>query len=524
MNSHHTIFPFESFTENIKSQLKHLENKKHTIELSIPQSLDAERGILCSLLIDTEAFEIASKFGIKSDDFYHPSHQIIFSAISSAYYNNKPINTVTIVDELIQLQKLDTIGGPSFIAHLESLFPSSAHIKTYIKIVKDKSILRKLILTASKIAQTAYSQKEKIPHILDAAEQAILKIRDDSPQKEMIPMNELINIVLDKIEVSYDNEIEILGLASGFESIDKTTGGFQPGEFIVIAARPSMGKTALTLNMATHIAMHNQIPVVMFSLEMSADQLVFRILSAESRVDLSRLKTGLINAEEFSDFIGSTSFLSRAPLFIDDSPTLSIAELRNKCRRLALHHHIKLIIVDYLQLMDGPPGIENKTIEVGEISKGLKSIARELKIPVIALSQLNRSVESRLDKRPLMSDLRESGAIEQDADLIVFLYREDYYTKENTPEEKIGMTEIIIAKNRNGPTGISSLKFLSNITKFVNIDEDNFDEEEGDFHEMHPEIVKQTDDIDHEYKKPEFDYEKNINYFKNKQRNQHLHY
>lgn len=497
--------PLESLLTNLKNDLK--TKKTNSANLVIPHSLDAERAVLCSLLINQEAFEATISAGIKIEDFYHPSHAIIYSSMFNVYHSYKPINTVTVVDELIHMQKLDAIGGPSFIAHLESLFQTSTHIKTYIKIIKDKSILRKLIFTASQIAQNAYSQSQKISDIIEYAEHAILKIRNDSPQKEIIPINELVNSALEKIELLYDNQEEIIGLSSGFEEIDKITGGFQPGELTIIAARPSMGKTALTLNIATHISVHNQIPVALFSLEMNSEHLIYRILGAESRIEISRLRSGDINPEEFSDFVGATSFLSRSPLFIDDSATLSISDLRYKCRKMALQYNIKLIIVDYLQLMDGPSKIENKAIEVGEISKGLKSIARELKIPVIALSQLNRSVESRIDKRPLMSDLRESGAIEQDADIIIFLYREDYYTRENTPEDQIGITEILIAKNRNGPTGQTILKFLSNITKFVDSSDELFDH-----YEVDPEVITRYDYKDLEYKTPEFKHEKNFNY------------
>jgi replicative DNA helicase len=282
-------------------------------------------------------------------------------------------------------------------------------------------------------------------------------------------MGELVQRAISQLEKAYENKNSITGVPSGFTDFDSKTCGLQPGELIIIAARPSMGKTALTLNIASYVAVRKNIPVAVFSLEMGAEQLVQRLLGAQAGIDLSRIRKGQIKSTEWTDMARAAGELSEAPVYIDETPGLSIAELRTKARRMHHEHGIQLLIIDYLQLMSGPPGYENKATEVGEISKGLKSLARELSIPVIALSQLNRGVESRTDKRPMMSDLRESGAIEQDADLIAFLYREEYYLKDKTPEDKIGVAELIIGKHRNGPTGTLELQFKSELTRFENL-------------------------------------------------------
>ncbi len=468
-----SIFISDIFKE-IKEGLQADSLEKTHLNLSSkfqpPHALDAERGILCSLLINQDAFETVNLECLRASDFYHPTHAIIFNAMHNLHQEHHPINTITVVDELIKMQKLDQVGGPVFIAQLETLFPTSAHISIYTKLVKDKSILRKLITAATKIVQSSYRQDRKVFDVIDEAERIILQIRDEISQKGIMPIQELVNIALSRLESMYNNKTHLVGISSGFVDFDRITSGLQPGELIVIAARPSMGKTAFTLNIASHVAMNSKIPVAFFSLEMGSEQLVHRLIGAEAQLDLTDLKRGVIQRDEFAQLVAAAGHLGEALLYIDESPILSIFEMRNKCRRLALRNNIKLVIIDYLQLMTGSDTYENKASEVAEISRGLKSIARELKIPVIALSQLNRGVESRTDKRPMMSDLRESGAIEQDADIIAFLYREEYYLRDKTPENKIGIAEVIIAKNRNGPTGQFELRFLSNITKFINVD------------------------------------------------------
>ncbi len=438
-----------------------------------PHSLDAERGVLSGLLLDTDAYDQVTMEGLRAEDFYKPAHATIFKCMQHLHEASDPINTVTVVDELLRMQDLDKVGGPSMIAQLEALFPTSAHVATYARIIQDKAALRRLITISTQIVQTAFRQDRKVLDIIDDAERDILSIRENTGRKGVMSITDLAKAALTKFEALYNNKTPIVGIPSGFQDLDRLTSGFQPGELIIVAARPSMGKTAFTLNVAAHVAMHSRSSVAFFSLEMGADQLVHRIIGAEARIDLSNLRRGNIQPNEFNQLIAAAGRLGEAPMFIDETPSLSIAEMRNKCRRLHHHHNIKMVIVDYLQLMTGPEGYDNKAIEVGEISKGLKNLARELKVPVIALSQLNRGVESRTDKRPMMSDLRESGAIEQDADIIAFLYREEYYLRDKTPEDKMGIAEIIIAKNRNGPTGSLELKFFNNITRFVDLERDH---------------------------------------------------
>lgn len=470
------VAPLGTLFEELRQRITQHETESSATQLSSlhgrqpPHALDAERGTLCALLIDPDAFEQVNLEGLRADDFYHPAHAVLFTAMVSLSQEHQPINTVTVVDELIQMQKLDQVGGPAFVAQLETLFSTSAHVSAYAKLVKDKSTLRKLIAAATKVVQSSYRQDRKVVDVIDEAERVILQIRDEVSQKGMLSIQELVSIALKRLEQMYNNKSSVVGISSGFQDLDRLTSGLQPGELIIVAARPSMGKTAFTLNIASHVAMQSKIPVAFFSLEMGAEQLVHRLIGSEARLDLSNLRRGMVQRNEFAQLVAAAGQLGEAPLYIDETPALSIAEMRNKCRRMALRHDVKLVIVDYLQLMTGPEGYDNKATEVAEISKGLKSIARELKIPVIALSQLNRGVESRTDKRPMMSDLRESGAIEQDADIIAFLYREEYYLRDKTPEDKLGIAEVIIAKNRNGPTGQFELKFFNHITRFADLD------------------------------------------------------
>jgi len=436
----------------------------------LPAAVDAEKAVLSGLFVGPDAFETVVFEGLKVEHFYHPHHAYVFAAMTQIYEDGDPINTVTVSEALMKQHKLEQIGGPAFLAQLESALPTSAHVASYSRLVIEKATLRQLIRAATLVVQSAYRQDKKVQDLVDEAERTILAIRNDSAQAGMLSLHGLVQVAMKRLESLYNNQMSIVGVPSGFADLDRLTCGFQPGELVVVAARPSMGKTALTLNIATHIALQQTTPVAFFSLEMSAEQLVHRMIGAEARVDLSNLRRGTIQRHELGQFIAAAGRIGNAPLFIDETPSLSIGEMRTKARRLVHQQGVKIIIVDYLQLMNGPENAENKATEVGEISKGLKTIARELKVPVIALSQLNRGVESRNDKRPMMSDLRESGAIEQDADVIAFLYREEYYSRDKTPQDKVGVTEIIIAKNRNGPTGIVELRFQSNITRFMDLD------------------------------------------------------
>lgn len=435
-----------------------------------PSSLDAERGILCALLLDPDAYDHLLLEGLRATDFLHPAHATIFLAMQKLHETQQPIHTVTVVDELLRRQKLDEIGGAGFIARLETLLPTAAHMSAYARLVRDKSTLRKLISAGTKIVENSYRQDRRASEIIDDAEKTILKIRDQSTAQGAVTIHELLQRAVKRLETIHKNESYVMGISSGFKKIDALTNGLHPGELIIIAARPSMGKTALTLNIAANVALDSRLPVAFFSLEMSAEQLAQRLLGTYACLDISNLRRGQINNSDFSKVVSASGLLGEAPMFIDETPTLSIAEMRNKCRRMVYYHDVKLVIIDYLQLMTGPENYNNKAVEIGEISRGLKSIARELKIPVIALSQLNRGVESRTDKRPMMSDLRESGAIEQDADIIAFLYREEYYNRAPLDNTSAGKAEIIIAKNRNGPTGVCEIQFFRSITRFADPD------------------------------------------------------
>jgi replicative DNA helicase len=362
------------------------------------------------------------------------------------------------------------VGGAAAVSQLEAMLPTAAHVGAYARLVREKSTLRHLIETSTNIVQSAYRQDKRVVDIIDEAERDILKISEGHARRSIVPMRELVERATKQLEKAFNNKSAITGVATGFRDLDNITSGLQPGELIIVAARPSMGKTAFTLNLASHVATRLSQPVMFFSLEMGAEQLVQRLIGSEARIDISNLRKGFIQRHEWSKLAEASGRLSEAPFFIDETPSITVSEVRNKCRRQMHETGLSLVIVDYLQLMQGPTGYDNKATEVGEISKGLKTIARELNIPVIALSQLNRGVESRTDKRPMMSDLRESGAIEQDADVIAFLYREEYYAKDKTPEDKLGIAEVIVAKHRNGPTGTLELRFFSNITRFDNLD------------------------------------------------------
>lgn len=440
-----------------------------------PSALDAERATLGALLLEPSSYEHVVDERLRPEDFYRPAHGTIFKVIQDLHATAEPIDVLTIVDELLRRGQLDAVGGAAAVSQLEAMLPTAAHCGAYARLVREKATLRRLIESATQIVQSAYMQDKRVVDIIDDAEREILAISEGHTKHGIVPMRELVERATKQLEKAFNEKSAITGVATGFKDLDKLTSGWQPGELIIVAARPSMGKTAFTLNMASHITTRLQKPVMFFSLEMGADQLVQRLIGSEARIDISNIRRGFIQRHEWSKLAEAAGRLSEAPFYIDETPSISVAEMRNKCRRQMHETGLSAVIVDYLQLMQGPPGYDNKATEVGEISKGLKTLARELSIPVIALSQLNRGVESRTDKRPMMSDLRESGAIEQDADVIAFLYREEYYAKEKTPEDKLGIAEIIIAKHRNGPTGSVELRFFSNITRFDNLDRQHDD-------------------------------------------------
>lgn len=433
-----------------------------------PYSFDAEKGILCAILIDHEAMESVKGENLVPTDFHHPHHAIIYQGMLDLYEKQEPIDTVTLANHLFIKGKLETVGAHT-LSMIEEFLPTSAAVLSYVRLVKGKSALRRLISAAKTITEKAYAQAQEVNEVIDEAEQAILSIRDSTAKKGIISLSDLSSLSIKKYEDLIYNKNSLTGVASGFIDLDKITSGFHPGELIVIAGRPSMGKTAFTLNLASYVSIEEKIPTAFFSLEMSAEQLFNRLIGAYAEINLSSLRSGFINTLDFQRITQAASHLSESPMYIDETATLSIGDLRNKARRLVHQYGVKMIIIDYLQLMSAPIHFESKAVEVAEISKGLKSIARELSVPVIALSQLNRGVESRTDKRPMMSDLRESGAIEQDADLIAFLYREEYYLRDKTPQDKKNVAEVIISKNRNGATGNVSLRFDHQFTKFSNM-------------------------------------------------------
>ncbi|MBL92950.1 MAG: replicative DNA helicase [Myxococcales bacterium] len=435
-----------------------------------PHAMDAERAVLGGLLLDPRAFDEVMDEGLAGEDFYRQSHGVIYACMGKLHNHGEPIDTLTVTDALMKSGEIEQAGGAAAIAQLASLLPTTAHVRAHAKLVREKALLRRMIEAATGIVTNAYRNDKKVAEVVDEAERAILAISERSTRKGFIPIDELVKRVTAKLEQMYEQKSAVTGIPTGFVDLDKYTSGFQPGDLVIVAARPSMGKTAFTLNITTHVAMREQRGVAFFSCEMGSEQLVMRMVGAEARIDLGNLKRGFIKQSEFSELVRASGELGDAPMYIDETPSLSIGEMRNKCRRLKQRYDIDLIIVDYLQLMHGPPGMDNKATEVGEISRGLKAIARELKVPVIALSQLNRQVEQRADRRPMLSDLRESGAIEQDADVIAFLYREEYYLQEKTPEDKLGTAELIVAKHRNGPTGVVNLRFFNNITRFENLD------------------------------------------------------
>jgi replicative DNA helicase len=438
-----------------------------------PHALDAERAVLGALLLEPSAYEAVVDEGLRPEHFYRPHHGTIFRAVADLHAGAEPIDTLTVVDELLKKGQLDAVGGAAAISQLEALLPTAAHVGAYARLVREKFVLRQLIENATNVVQSAYAQNKRVEEILDEAERTILEISQGTSKKIIVPMRELVRRATQQLEKAYNNRSPITGLATGFKKLDFMTSGLQPGDLIIVAARPSMGKTAFTLNIAGNVATRLQKPVMFFSLEMGADQLVQRLLGAEARIDISNLRRGFVQNADWARLAEATGRLSEAPLFIDETPSITVTDMRNKCRRQMHETGLSLVMVDYLQLMQGPPGYDNKATEVGEISKGLKTIARELGVPVVALSQLNRSVEQRVDKRPMMSDLRESGAIEQDADIIMFLYREEYYLKDKTPEDKIGTAEVIVAKHRNGAVGSIDLRFLNSITRFEDLERDD---------------------------------------------------
>lgn len=432
-----------------------------------PHDVEAEQSVLGSMIIDRDAIIAATEI-LSSDDFYRPDHKLIYEAMLELFSKGEPIDLVTLKSKLENMGTLEQIGGIRYIADLANSVPTSAHIKKYSKIVEEKSILRKLIKASQSISSMSYEASEKVESIMEYAEKTVFDIMQNRRTEEFSHIKEILPKAFDKIEQIYNNRGTTTGISTGFADLDLKTAGLQPSDLILVAARPSMGKTAFALNIVQHAAVKNQVPTAIFSLEMSEEQLVNRMLSAEAHIDAQKLRTGELDQDDWLSIARSMAPLSSAPVYIDDTPGITVNEVRAKCRRLKLEHGLGLVVIDYLQLMSGNPNGrgDNRQQEISEISRSLKALAREINAPVIALSQLSRACETRADHRPMLSDLRESGAIEQDADVVAFLYRDEYY---NPDTDKKGIAEVIIAKQRNGPTGTVDLVWLGKYTKFANI-------------------------------------------------------
>lgn len=429
-----------------------------------PQNLEAEEAVLGSMLIEEEAIPQAIEL-LTPENFYKDAHKKIFQCMCYLFDENKAIDLVTLTERLYKEGLMDAVGGPSVIASLTNAVPTSANILHYAKIVKEKYILRHLISTATQIAKDSYETTEDVDGLLDRAEQMIFEIASKKFAGGVVPLKDVVRKQIETIDRLYQRKEHITGIATGFHEFDTQTAGLQSSDFVVIAARPSMGKSALMSCIAEHAGIVSKIPVAIFSLEMSKEQLIQRMLCSRARVDAHKVRTGFLAQSDWPLLTSAAAKLSEAPIYIDDTPGLSVLELKAKARRLKSQFDIKLLMIDYLQLMQGSHGAESRQQEISEISRSLKALARELHVPVIAVSQLSRAVESRTDHRPQLSDLRESGAIEQDADVVVLLLREEYY---NPSEENKGKAEVIIAKQRNGPIGSVFLTFIREYTRFEN--------------------------------------------------------
>ncbi len=430
-----------------------------------PQNLEAEMAILGSMLIEETAIGYAIEM-LESTSFYNDSNRRIFESMIRLYSENKAIDIVTLIEELKKTGDLDKVGGSSYIANLTTVVPTAANVRHYASIVKEKSVLRNLISAATNIVTESYDAHGEVEKILDRAERIIFEISSKKIESSFAPLKEIIKNSIETIDQLYQKKAHVTGIPTGFSDLDSLTAGMHPSDLIVFAGRPSMGKSALVSSIAEHVGVIEKIPLVIFSLEMSKEQLVQRMLCSHAKVNAHNVRTGFLSQSDWPKLTNAAGKLSDAPIYIDDTASLSVLELRAKARRLKSQHNIQFIIVDYLQLMQGMQGAENRQQEISEISRSLKALARELNVPVIAVSQLSRAVESRQDRRPQLSDLRESGAIEQDADLVGLLLREEYY---NPTEENRGIAELIIAKQRNGPVGSIKLAFLKDYAKFDNL-------------------------------------------------------
>lgn len=439
--------------------------EENVIKRILPHSVEAEQSVIGSMIMDREAIVVASEL-ITGEDFYNRQYGILFETMVELNDAGSPVDLVTLQNKLKEKDVPPEVSSLEFVRDLITAVPTSANIKYYANIVAEKATLRRLIRLNEEIANTCYAGKESLEYILEDTEKRVFQLVQKRTTDDFVPVRQIVMNAMDKIETAAKNKGSVTGIPTGFIDLDYRTAGMQPSDLILVAARPSMGKTAFELNLAQYMAFKKNLTVALFSLEMSKEQLVNRMFSLESNVDAQKLRTGQLNDEEWERLIESAGTIGKSKLIIDDTPGISIAELRSKCRKYKLEHDLSIIMIDYLQLMSGSGRTESRQQEISDISRSLKALARELHVPVIALSQLSRAVEQRPDHRPMLSDLRESGAIEQDADVVMFIYRDDYYNKDT---ELKNVAEIILAKQRNGAIGTVNLAWLPDYTQFANL-------------------------------------------------------
>lgn len=432
---------------------------------SMPQSIEAEQSVIGAMIIDKNAIVQVTE-RLREDDFYRDGHREIYKAIVEMFKQDMAVDLITLLEFLKSTDKLDNAGGVSYITEISSAVTTTANLSSYIKIVEQKAILRKLIRASTKIIEDSYNKQSEVENVVESAEKKIFEIAENRTSTDVEPLNQVLERGFLEIERIFNNKGEITGVGSGIKDLDAKTSGFQKGDMVLIAARPSMGKTTFALNIAENAAIKEGKSVVIFSLEMSKEQLAYKLLCSEANIDMLKLRTGALEDNDWQNIARAAGPLSKAKIYIDDTAGVSVMEMRSKCRRLKIEHGIDLILIDYLQLMSGSNN-ESRQQEVSEISRSIKALAKEMECPIIALSQLSRAPEQRADHRPMLSDLRESGSIEQDADVVMFLYRDEYYNKET--EDK-NVCECIISKQRNGPVGTVSMSFMGALSKFADLD------------------------------------------------------
>jgi len=432
-----------------------------------PQAVEAEAALVSAILLDSSSLLDIVDI-LTPEDFYKTAHQQIFEAVLDLFNANEPVDLISVSNRLKERGDIEKIGGAAYLAQLLDTVPLAVNVEHYARIVYGKACLRRLIEKSNAIAQLCFEDRGEVDEVIDFAESSIFEVSERKIKPAFSHIGSIIEANIDALEERQGNKALITGVGTGYSELDHKTSGLQPSDLIILAARPSMGKTAFAMNIARNTAVENNTPVAVFSLEMSKEQLSLRMLSSEARIDSNRMRSGFITPEEWMRITDAAGRLTEAPIFIDDTANLSVVEIRSKARRLKMNHDIGLVIIDYLQLMKSRGRVERRELEISEISRSLKGLAKELNLPVLALSQLNRMLEQRADKRPMLSDLRESGSLEQDADVVAFIYRDEVYNKdENNPNR--GKAEIIISKQRNGPTGAVNLAFLNTYTRFENL-------------------------------------------------------